>query len=316
MRERKVMQTILGSGGAIGIELAKALKEYSTDIRLVSRNPQKVNDTDELFPADLLNSKDVNEAIKGSSIVYVTVGFPYSYKTWKEYWPPFIKNAIDACIKHSCKLVFFDNIYMYDPNFLDGMTEETPINPPSKKGKVRAEIADMIMDNVKKGKLEALIARSADFYGPGIKNTSVLTETVLNPLSQGKNANWMSSVKYKHSYTYTPDAGKATALLGNSEKAYNQVWHLPTAKNPLTGKEWIEAVAREMDIKPKYQVASKFIVILLGLFTPILREMPEMMYQYDRDYVFNSDKFLDHFNFRVTPYIEGIREIIKSDYKK
>ena len=72
------MQTILGSGGAIGIELAKALKEYSTDIRLVSRNPQKVNDTDELFPADLQNEKEVHEAIEGSSIVYVTVGFPYS----------------------------------------------------------------------------------------------------------------------------------------------------------------------------------------------------------------------------------------------
>jgi len=309
------MQTILGSGGAIGIELAKALKEYSTDIRLVSRNPQKVNGTDELFPADLMNSKDVHEAIKGSSIVYVTVGFPYSYKTWKQSWPPFIKNVIDACIKHSSKLVFFDNIYMYDPNFLDGMTEETPINPPSKKGEVRAEIADMIMDNVKKGKLEALIARSADFYGPGIKNTSVLTETVLNPLSNGKKANWMSSVKYGHSFTFTPDAGKATALLGNTEEAFSQVWHLPTAASPLTGKEWIEAIAKEMGVIPKYQVASKFIVNLLGLFTPIMREMPEMMYQYDREYVFKSDKFLNHFNFRVTPYIEGIKEIIKSDYK-
>jgi len=310
------MQTILGSGGAIGIELAKALKEYSTDISLVSRNPQKVNDTDVLFPADLLNEKEVNEAIKDSSIVYVTVGFPYSYKIWKQSWPIFIKYVIDACIKHNSKLVFFDNIYMYDPSYLDGMTEETPINPPSKKGKVRAEIANMIMDKVAEGKLEALIARSADFYGPNIKNTSVLTETVFNPLSNGKKANWMSSVKYKHSYTFTPDAGKATALLGNTEKAYNQVWHLPTAANPLNGKDWIEAIAKEMGVKPKYQVASKFIVNLLGLFTPIMREMPEMMYQYDREYVFNSDKFLDHFNFKVTPYIEGIKEIIKSDYKK
>ena len=310
------MQTILGSGGAIGIELAKALKEYSRDIRLVSRNPRKVNDTDVLFPADLLISKEVHEAIEGSSIVYVTVGFPYAFRTWREYWPPFIKNVINACIKHSCKLVFFDNIYMYDPNYLDGMTEETPTNPPSKKGKVRAEIADMIMDKVAEGKLEALIARSADFYGPNIKNTSVLTETVFNPLSNGKKANWMSSVKYKHSYTYTPDAGKATALLGNTEKAYNQVWHLPTAANPLNGKDWIEAIAKEMGVKPKYQVASKFIVNLLGLFSPIMREMPEMMYQYNRDYVFNSDKFSKHFDFKVTPYIEGIREIIATNYNK
>ncbi|RLD52179.1 MAG: NAD-dependent dehydratase, partial [Bacteroidetes bacterium] len=61
---------------------------------------------------------------------------------------------------------------------------------------------------------------------------------------------------------------------------------------------------------------TKFIVNLLGLFNPIMREMPEMMYQYDRDYIFNSDKFTNQFAFEVTPYREGIREIIKSDYKK
>ncbi len=310
------MQTILGSGGAIGVELAKALKKHTNEIRLVSRNPEKINQTDELISADLLNPSEVNSAVKGSSIVYVTVGFTYNFKIWKESWPRFTKNVIDACIENDCKLVFFDNIYMYDSNSLNGMTEETPINPPSKKGEIRTEIFNMIMSKVKEGKLTALIARSADFYGPNIKNTSMLTETVFNPLNNGKKASWMSSIKYKHSFTYTPDAAKATAILGNSEKAFNQVWHLPTAKKPLTGMEWIEAIAKEMGVKPKYQVAPKFIVKLLGLFIPIMREMPEMMYQYDRDYVFNSEKFNIHFDLQPTPYLEGIREIIKSDYRK
>ena len=310
------MQTILGSGGAIGIELAKALIKYTNEIRLVSRNPEKINHTDELVSADLLNPNEVKNAVKGSSIVYVTVGFPYSYKVWKESWPVFTENVIDACIEHDCKLVFFDNIYMYDSNHLNGMTEDTPINPPSKKGQIRAEIVDLIMNKVKEGALTALVARSADFYGPNIKNTSILTETVFNPLSNGKKANWMSSLKFKHSFTYTPDAAEATALLGNSEKAYNQVWHLPTAENPPTGKEWIEAISKEMGVKPRYQVATKFIVKLLGLFNPIMKEMPEMMYQYDRDYVFNSEKFEKEFNYKPTPYLDGIKEIIKADYKK
>jgi nucleoside-diphosphate-sugar epimerase len=310
------MQTILGSGGAIGIELVKSLKNYTDKIRLVSRNPQKVNPTDELFTANLLNASELQNAIKGSEIVYVTIGFTYNYKVWKESWPVFTKNVIDACIAHKCKLVFFDNIYMYDPNYLNGMTEETPINPPSKKGQIRKEIFQMIMDKVSDGSLTALIARSADFYGPGIKNTSMLTETVFNPLSKGKKANWMGSIAHKHSFTYTPDAAKATALLGNTEEAYNQVWHLPTASEPFTGKGWIEAIAKEMGIQPKYQVASKFIVRIIGLFVPVMREMPEMMYQYDRDYVFNSDKFVKHFNIKPTPYSEGIKEIIKLDYKK
>lgn len=44
------MQTILGAGGAIGIDLAKELLAYTDKIRLVSRNPVKVNAGDELFP--------------------------------------------------------------------------------------------------------------------------------------------------------------------------------------------------------------------------------------------------------------------------
>lgn len=309
------MQSILGSGGAIGIELAKALKEFTSEIRLVSRNPKKVNTTDELRSADLLNVADVRKAVQGSSVVYVTVGFHYSIKVWKESWPKLITNVITACKEHNCKLVFFDNIYMYDSNNLNGMTEETPIKPPSKKGKIRAEIAKMIMDDVREGKLTALIARSADFYGPEILNTSMLTETVFKPLSNGKKANWMSSVNFKHSFTYTPDAGKATALLGNTEDAYNQVWHLPTAANPFTGKEWIEAIAKEIGVKPKFQAAPKFLVRIIGLFVPIMREMVEMMYQYDRDYVFDSGKFEKRFDFKPTPYIDGIREIVKVDYK-
>ncbi|UCD61430.1 MAG: hypothetical protein JSV59_02305 [Flavobacteriaceae bacterium] len=126
----------------------------------------------------------------------------------------------------------------------------------------------------------------------------------------------MASLNFRHSFTYTQDAAKATALLGNSEKAYNQVWHLPTAKSPYTGREWIEAIAKEMGVKPRSQTATKFIVRLLGLFIPLMREMPEMMYQYDRDYIFNSDKFEKHFDFKVTPYLDGIKEIVKSDYSK
>ncbi len=310
------MQTILGSGGAIGTELAKELTNYTKSIRLVSRNPVKVNDTDELFPADLLNAGEVDAAVNGSEVVYVTVGFPYSAVIWKKNWPVLIENVISACKKHNCKLVFFDNIYMYDKDHLDGMTEETPVNPPSKKGRVREFVARRILDEIAEGNLTATIARCADFYGPSIKNTCMLTETVLNPYSNGKKANWMGSVKYKHSFTYTPDAAKATAILGNTDDAFNQVWHLPTVSNPPTGKEWIEMIANEMGVTPKFQVASKFIVRVIGLFVPIMKEMVEMIYQYDREYDFNSSKFEKRFNFTPTPYSTGIKEIVKTDYIK
>lgn len=307
------MQTIIGSGGAIGIELAKALSEYTTDIRLVSRNPEKVNSTDKLFNADVTNFGALEKAVKGSEVVYVTIGFAYDHKVWQEVWPKFIKNLLLICKKEKCKMVFFDNMYMYDQHFLNRMTESTPVNPPSDKGRVRAKIADMIMAEMKWGKLEALIARSADFYGPSIKN-SLLIETVFNPLSKGGRANLLGSDRYKHSFTFTPDAAKATAMLGNTDSAYGQVWHLPTASNPLTGKQWVEKIAAKLNVKPKYRVVSKLMLRVMGLFVPFMRESVEMQYQYDRDYVFDSTNFEKEFNFKPTSYEDGIDAIVEADY--
>ncbi|VAW28223.1 COG0451: Nucleoside-diphosphate-sugar epimerases [hydrothermal vent metagenome] len=309
------MQTILGAGGVIATELAKSLVAHTKDIRLVSRNPKKVNSSDLLLPLDLTSTNNIDKAIEGSEIVYVTIGFAYSYKEWQAKWPPFIENVVLACKKYNSKLVFFDNIYMYDQNQLDGMTEGTAINPPSKKGQVRAKVAKIIMDEVEAGTLTALIARCADYYGPEIERNGIIQEMIFKNFATGKKANWLGSDKFKHSVTYTPDAGKATAILGNTEDAYNQVWHLPTASNPLTGKEWIEIIAKEMGAKPSYQVANKFIVSIMGIFMPIMREMKEMLYQYDRNYVFNSSKFEKRFNFTPTPYLTGIKEIIKADYQ-
>ncbi len=210
------MQTILGAGGSIGVELAKELTPYTDKIRLVSRNPQKVNPTDELFPCDMIREHSLIKAIEGSDTVYLTVGLPYKTAIWQEQWPALIDKTIKACSETGCRLVFIDNIYMYDPNHLGNMNELTPINPPSNKGKVRAAVAERIMKAVEKGVLEALIARAADFYGPSIAN-SVLLEMVYNNLKKGKKANWFCSTSFLHSFTYTPDAAKALALIGNAD---------------------------------------------------------------------------------------------------
>ena len=309
------MQTILGSGGPIGVELAKELPKFTDKVKLVSRNPKSVSGNEELVSANLLNIDDVDKSVNGSEVVYLTVGLKYSIKVWEKEWPIIIDNVIQSCKKHKTKLVFFDNIYMYDPNYLENMTEETPHKPISKKGIVRKQIADKIMHEINKGNLNGLIARSADYYGPSIQNTSMLTETVFNKLSQNKKADWFDSINKKHSFTYTPDAGKATALLGNSNEAFGQVWHLPTAPNPFTAEEWINNIASELSVESKVRVTSKSMIKILGLFIPIMKELSEMFYQYDRDYVFNSEKFESKFDFKPTPYIDGIQAIIRSDYK-
>lgn len=300
------MQTILGAGGSIGIELARELSQYTSQIRLVSRKPERVNATDELFRADLTDQLMVDKAIAGSEIVYVTVGFKYDINVWRENWPAFMTNVIESCKKHRAKLVFFDNVYMYDRKHLYHMTEDTPIRPTSKKGRIRAEIASMLLDEVERGRLTALIARSADFLG---STNSIIVETVYKNLAKGKKADWFASTSKLHSYTFTPDAAKATALLGNTPEAYNQVWHLPTAA-PLTGKQWVALFGKEMGVKPDVRAVPLWIIRVMGIFVPLMKELYEMGYQYDRDYVFKSTKFEKRFGIKPTSPEEAVKMVI------
>jgi nucleoside-diphosphate-sugar epimerase len=305
------MQTILGSGGGIGIPLAGELKNFTNEIRLVSRKPQKINETDELLPADFNDLSSIDKAVAGSDVVYLTVGFEYNIKVWKQIWPSFMKATIDACSKHNAKLVFFDNVYMYDRQEIPFMTESSRINPPSEKGKVRQQLREMVMTEVEKGRLTALIARSADFYGPDNKN-SALTLMVADNLLKGKKAQAFGNVDKIHTYTYTPDAARATALLGNTTDAFNQEWHVPTTKERLSNRQWIELIAKELGTEAKIQSVPKILIQILGIVVPIMKEFPEMLYQYDQDYIFDSSKFEKRFGIQATDPATGIRKLVEA----
>ena len=299
------MQTILGANGTIGLELARQLPTLTAEpLRLVSRQPKKVNAADELLPADLIDAAQTDRAVAGSAVVYLVVGLPYNTKTWQRDWPRVMSNVLDACEKHGARLVFFDNVYMYGA--VDGpMTEATPFNPISQKGEARARIARQLLDAMRAGRVDALIARAADFYGPGIAN-SMPNTLILDNLKKGKAAQWPGSADQPHSLTFTPDAGRATAVLGTTPSAFGQTWHLPTAAPALTARQFAAQAAVHYGVPAKITVLPKLLMRALGLFIEPVRESVEMMYQNDRPYVFDSSKFDRQF-FAATPYAEGIR---------
>ena len=149
------MVSILGAGGAIGNELVKRLAARHQPIRLVGRNPK-------LVPG-------ATETVAGSTIAFLVVGLKYDLKVWREQWPRIMRNTIEAVKRARARLIFFDNVYMYGK--VGGpMTEETPFRPCSRKGEIRAQIARVLLDEIKAGNLTALIARTADFYGPRVRN--------------------------------------------------------------------------------------------------------------------------------------------------
>lgn len=305
-----MMHTILGAGGAIGTELAKCLPDFQKQVRLVARNPKAVTGEEERVVADLTDAAAVDKAVAGSEVVYLVAGLPYNYKVWQQQWPVVMQNVINACRKSNSKLVFFDNVYAYGK--VDGwMTEKTPYNAISKKGQVRKRIAEMLMHEVEMGHFQALIARAPDFYGPNC-NTSFLNMVVMARHLKKQKAQWMANAHVPHSFIYTPDAGRATAMLGNTDTAFDQLWHLPTAKPALTGEEWMQMSAAVTGAPNGLQVLPLIMIKLLGLFIRPLRESVELIYQNDSPYLFDSSKFENEFRFTPTSYADGLKATLEA----
>jgi nucleoside-diphosphate-sugar epimerase len=299
------MITILGGGGAIGNELVKLLAAKNQPFRLVGRNPKATPGATETLAADLTDRDQTIRAAAGSSVVHLLVGLKYDHTLWQEMWPRIMSNTIEACKRARAKLLFFDNVYMYG-KVSGPMTEETPFNPCSRKGEVRAKIASTLINEWKSGALMAMIARSADFYGPDARN-SVPNLLVFEPFAKKQKASWLVNDAVPHSFTYTPDAAQSVVQLAERATAWNQTWHVPTAPNPLTGKEFVTLVAKEFGVPPKYRVLSRPMLRVAGWFDPLVAESYEMLYQSDSPYLFDSSKFAREFAFAGTPYADGIR---------
>jgi nucleoside-diphosphate-sugar epimerase len=299
------MMTILGAGGAIANHLVPLLVAQHKRFRVVSRTTRPTPAAAEVVAADLTDRDQTVRAIAGSAIVFLLAGLKYDHKVWAEQWPRIMANTIEACKRTGARLVFFDNVYMYG-RVSGPMTEETPFNPCTKKGEIRAQIATSLLNEIKAGSLTSLIARAPDFYGPATP-TGISKVLVFDAWMKKQKASWLVNDSVPHSLIYTPDAARGVLALAESDSAWNQTWHLPTTPNPPNGREFITAAAQAWNIAPKYRVLSPFMIRIFGLFNSTVGEIHEMLYQNDSPYVFDSSKYARSFGFQGTSYADGIR---------
>lgn len=303
------MQTILGANGQIAVELARELhSNYTQNLRLVSRKPRKVNDTDELVSADLMNSAQTLEAVRGSEVVYFTAGLPPDTELWERQFPAMLRNALDATRAAGAKFVYFDNTYMY-PQTAQRQTEETAFAPVGRKGRVRALMAEMVLAEMQRGDIPVAIARAPEFYGPG-KTQSITNTLVIGPLKAGQKAKVPVRDDKLRTLIWTPDASRAMAAIGNAQDAYGQTWHLPCWDERLTYQAFVNLAATAFGVEPRYKVLSHLAMVAAGWVSKPVRELRELLPRYAHDNVFDSSKFKRRFpDFAVTSYAQGLKHI-------
>jgi len=305
------MHTILGANGIIGEELAKELHaNYSTNIKLVGRNPQKVNETDVLFKADLLDLAAVKAALTDTEIAYLTVGLPYKSSIWLSHWPRILENVIAACKHHQCKLAYFDNTYAYPQDSII-QKESTPLSSTGKKGIAKKQAAELLLKAMQDKAIEAVICRAPEFYGPG-KTKGITNTLVFENLKQGKSPKVFLNDQVLRTLIYTPDASRAMALIANTPDAFGQTWHLPCDDNRLTYQAFINEISTQLGRPIKHQTLSPLLLKIASFFNQNIKETQELLPRYNMDNIFDSSKFKARFpEFKVTTYTEGIENIVR-----
>lgn len=303
------MHTILGSNGQIGTELARSLNaEHHVDVRLVSRRPTAVNPHDDLIAADLLDAAQTASAVAGSTVVYFTAGLPPKTELWERQFPTMLRNALEAARAAGAAFAYFDNTYMY-PQDARTQTEQTPFAPVGRKGRVRAEMARMVLTAMDRGDIPVLIARAPEFYGPG-RTQSFTNTLVLEPLLAGRTARIPVRDDRLRTLIWTPDASRALALLGTTGDAFGRTWHLPVDTNRLTYRELVGLAAELFDQRARELVIPAWAFRVAGLVSPRAREIGELLPRYAHDSIFDSSAFAARFpGFMVTDYRSGLLAI-------
>lgn len=308
------LHVVLGARGVSGLALLDELKVRNLNFRGVVRSNDIPGVT--CMHANLLDKKETENATISASHVYLCAGLQYSTKVWERDWPIVMENVISACEKSNSKLIFLDNIYMYGPIPLNVPFDEShPRSPSSKKGKVRKEISEMVIQAHKQNRIKAIVARAADFYGPNVTNCALYPSFIENIINN-KNPQSIAKLKVRHTYSYIPDIAKALVILALEDSCYGEVWHLPVSE-AITITETTILINKILKTNYEASYLPSFLRKTLSFFIPSLGELNEMMYQFDYDYIMSYDKFKKKFpDFKVTRIEEGLREMLNSFLKK
>jgi nucleoside-diphosphate-sugar epimerase len=314
MAEEGEVHTVFGAG-QVGRKLADELLGRGKQVRIVRRSAAGDGQPGLTWMSgNLLETSFADEACQGAAVVYHCVS-PPRYDRWATDLPPLFEAITGATQRAGAKLVLLDNVYMYGHAGGKPYTEDTPMRPCSEKGKLRAELAQGLLDRQAAGELELAIGRAADFFGPGSVTTAIFHQRFFDQLAAGKKVDILGNPDAKHSYSYTPDVARGLAILGTSEEAWGKVWHLPVAFQGTTrelAQRFADALGQSLEIRP----VPRWMLRLLGIFSPLIRATIEMNYQFEEDYVVDDARFRETFgtgpDLGPTDLDEAVRATLKA----
>jgi nucleoside-diphosphate-sugar epimerase len=256
--------------------------------------------------ADLTDPEAAVDAAKGASVVYQCLNAPYTQ--WPKLFPPLQHNVVAAAEHADALLVTLENVYGYGPTSGRPMTEDLPLAAITSKGRTRAAMTAELLAASEAGRVRIAIGRASDFFGAGVTE-STLGARVFGPAVAGRRADFIGNPDLPHTYSYVPDIAAGLATLGTDPRAVGQVWHLPGPET-VTTRALLDIVAVEVGHPVGIRNVPKIALRALGVFSPMMRGLAEMSYEFEQPFLLDTSKYQSTFAAAGTPLATALAETI------
>ncbi|MCE7736438.1 MAG: NAD-dependent epimerase/dehydratase family protein [Candidatus Heimdallarchaeota archaeon] len=303
------LHVVLGVSGGIGNAITKEL--HAKGIPVIGINRSGVADVPEgvrVIAADVYDLEGTASKIEGVTHLYNALNVPYTM--WVDKFEALTVAFLDLVKETKAKGIVVDNLYMYGEDVREPYHEKMPYLSKGPKGQVRARIAKIYDDIMKSGELNIVVVRGPDIYGPGIVNGSFYGDRVFGNTIKGKAIDFIGKLDKKHAAIYAPDYGKAAVNLARSENAYGEIWHIPHAP-AITQQQFAELICKELNQETKVRTMPNLLLNVLSLFSKMLREVKEMKYEFEHDYLVDTSKYEKKFGNRFTTHEEAIKQTLE-----
>jgi nucleoside-diphosphate-sugar epimerase len=301
--------------GPLGRATMNELVKRGEHVRMINRSgrleqaPKNV----EIIATDASNLESAIQASRGASVIFNCVGTAYTSQAWETQMPVLWNNILQAATSSKAKLVIGDNLYVYDQvgtNTPENRIHENlPHSSTARKGRARIRVVESMLEAHRSGLVQVTFARGSDFFGPYASDQSQLGNRVFPALLAGKAAQLIGNPDLPHTLTFIEDFGRAMVMIADHDQAFGRAWHVPNAPTQ-TRREVLEVAARMVDQPLRLQSMNALMLRGLGLFVPILREVGEMIYQFDKPYIVDSSQFVAQFGDIHTPLEVALEQTI------
>lgn len=301
-----ISHVVLGAG-PVGRAVVAALVARGIEPAVVTRSGTAVPGAVSR-PADLSDPDRAAAAVAGAQVVFQCAS--PAYHRWPQQFPQLQARAIDAASTAGALLVVAENLYAYGP-VSGAISQDLPLAATTRKGAARAQMWRDLQAAHDSGRLHVVAGRASDFFGPGVGAGSVVGGRFFTALVRGKPAEVTGDPRCLHTYTYVADFGEALVRLSGSPQTWGRAWHVPSAP-AISTRAFAERAAEIVGTRARLRILPRWQLRMIGTAVPAVREIPEMLYEFEQDWVVDHSAYTTALGDHATPLDASLAATVSS----